>query len=65
MVVYVCIFIVLLFFKCTLLIFNADYVEDGLSTFFKKCIFGSVLSDENYMYLLLMLCGIIDRIVFW
>ena len=65
MVIYEWIFIVLLFFKCTILIFNADYVEDGLSTFFKKCIFGSVLSDENYMYLLLMLCGIIDRIVFW
>ena len=64
MVVYVCIFIVLLFFKCTILIFDADYV-DGLSTFFKKCIFGSVLSDENYVYLLLMLCEIIDRIVFW
>ena len=41
--------------------FNANYVDDGLSTFFKKCIFGSVLSDENYMYLLLMLSGIIDR----
>ena len=63
--VFECIFIVLLFFKCTILIFNADYVEDGLNTFFKKCIFGSVLSDENYVYLLLMLCEIIDRIVFW
>ena len=65
MVVYECIFIVLLFFKCTILTFNADYVEEGLSTSFKKCIFGSVLSDENYVYLLLMLCGIIDRIGFW
>ena len=46
-----------------MLLFNVDYVEDGLSTFFKKCIFGSVLSDENYVYLLLMLRGIIDRIV--
>ena len=63
--VFECIFIVLLFFKCTILIFNADYVEDGWSAFFKKRIFGSVLSDENYMYLLLMFCGIIDRIVFW
>ena len=59
-----CIFIVLLSFKCAILLFNVDYVEDGLSTFFKKCISGSVLSDENYVYLLLMLCGIIDRIVF-
>ena len=43
---------------------NADYVQDGLSTFFKKCIFRSVLSDENYEYLLLMLCESIDRIGF-
>ena len=62
--VFECIFIVLLFFKRAILLFNIDYVEDGLSTLFKKRIFGSVLSDENYVYLLLMLCGIIDRIVF-
>ena len=35
-----------------------------MSTFFKKCIFGSVLSDVNYEYLLNMLCEIIDRIGF-
>ena len=58
-------FIVLLFSKCVILIFNVVYVEDGLSTFFKKCIFRSVLSDENYEYMLLMLCEIIDRIGFW
>ena len=63
--VFECIFIVLLFFKCVILIFNVAYVEDGLSTFLKKCIFRSVLSDENYEYMLLMLCGIIDRIGFW
>ena len=43
---------------------NADYVDQGLSTFFKKRIFGSVLSDEKYEYLLLMLCESIDRIGF-
>ena len=40
MVVYVCIFIVLLFFKCTILYANDDYVEDGLNHFCKmvfKC----------------------------
>ena len=44
---------------------NTDYIEGGLSTFFKKWIFGSVLSDEKYKYLLLMLCESIDRIGFW
>ena len=41
-----------------------DYIEKSLSTFFKKCIFGSVLSDVNYVYLLIVLCEIIDRIGF-
>ena len=41
-----------------------NYVDHGLSTFFKKCIFESVLSDVNYEYLLIMLCEIIDRIGF-
>ena len=44
---------------------NTYYVDQGLSTFFKKRIFGSVLSDEKYEYLLLMLCESIDRIGFW
>ena len=63
--VFECIFIVLLFFKCVILFVNADYVEDGLSTLFKKCIFRNVLSDVNYEYLLLMLFESIDRIGFW
>ena len=58
------IFIVLLLFKCVISFVNADYVEAGLSTFFKKCIFRSVLSDVNYEYLLLMLCESIDGIRF-
>ena len=41
-----------------------NYIDQGLSTFFKKCIFESVLSDVNYEYLLMMLCEIIDRIGF-
>ena len=41
-----------------------NYIDQGLSTFFKKCIFGSVLSDVNDGYLLMMLCEIIDRIGF-
>ena len=40
------------------------YVDQGLSTFFKKCIFESVLSDVNYEYLPMMLYEIIDRIGF-
>ena len=41
-----------------------NYIDQGLSTFFKKRIFESVLSDVNYEYLLIMLCEIIDRIGF-
>ena len=48
-----------------MLYINTYYVDQGLSTFFKKWIFGSVLSDEKYEYLLLMLCESIDRIGFW
>ena len=56
MCVFECTFIVSLFSKCVILIFNVVYEEDGLSTFFKKGIFRSVLSDENYEYMLLMSC---------
>ena len=35
-----------------------------MSTFLKCVVFGGVLSDVNYSYLLLMLCEIIDRIGF-
>ena len=48
-----------------ILYINTDYIDQGLSTFFKKWIFGSVLSDEKHEYLLLMLCESIDRIGFW
>ena len=41
-----------------------NYNDQSLSTFFKKCIFESVLNDVNYEYLLIMLCEIIDRIGF-
>ena len=40
------------------------YVDQGLSAIFEMCIFGCVLSDVNYEYLLIMLCEIIDRIGF-
>ena len=64
MAVFECIFIVLLFFKCVKLFVNVVYIEQVLSTLFKKFIFGGVLSDVNYEYLLMMLCEIIDRIGF-
>ena len=64
MVVFECIFIVLLFFKCVILFVNVVYIEQVSSTLFKKCIFGGVLSDVNYEYLSMMLCEIIDRIGF-
>ena len=41
-----------------------NYIDQSFSTFFKKCIFESVLNDVNYEYLLIMLCEIIDRIGF-
>ena len=41
-----------------------NYIEQSLSTLFEKCIFGGVLSDVNYEYLVMMLCEIIDRIGF-
>ena len=41
-----------------------NYNDQSFSTFFKKCIFESVLNDVNYEYLLIMLCEIIARIGF-
>ena len=47
-----------------MLFVNVVYVDQGLSALFEMCIFGGVLSDVNYEYLLIMLCEIIDRIGF-
>ena len=47
--------------NCEVLRSYINYTEQSLSTFFKKCIFGSVLSDVNYEYLLILLCEIIAR----
>ena len=64
MAVFEGIFIVLLFFKCVILFSYVNFLDQVLSTLFKKCIFEGVLSDVNYEYLLMMLCEIIDRIGF-
>ena len=50
--------------NCLILCSYVNYIDQSFSTFFKKYIFGSILSDVNYGYLLMMLCEIIDRIVF-
>ena len=44
------------------IVVNDDYIDQSLSTFLKSVFFGGVLIDVNYIYLLLMLCEIIDRI---
>ena len=36
-------------------------IYKSLNAFFEMCIFGGVLSDINYEYLLMKLCEIIDR----
>ena len=38
-----------------------DYTDKSLSAIFEMCIFGGVLSDVNYEYLLMKLCEIMDR----
>ena len=47
-----------------ILFVNVVNVDQGFSAIFEMCIFGGVLSDVNYEYLLIMLCEIIDRIGF-
>ena len=46
---------------CEILCSYANYTDKSLSAFFEMCIFGGVLSDINYEYLLMKLCEIIDR----
>ena len=43
-----------------ILFFYANYIDQKFSAFLKMCIFGGVLSDINYDYLLMKLCEIID-----
>ena len=47
--------------NCEILYSYANYTDKSLSAFFEMCIFGGVLSDINYEYLLMKLCEIIDR----
>ena len=58
------IFLLFCALNCLILCSYVNYIEQSLNTFFKKCIFGSVLSDVNYEYLLIMWCKIIDRLGF-
>ena len=46
--------------NCVILFVNMVYIDQSLSAFLKMCIFGGVLSDINYDYLLMKLCEIID-----
>ena len=40
---------------------NPNFIEEVFSAIFEMCIFGGVLSDIDYEYLLMKLCEIIDR----